>query len=97
MQIVMGLCADQLTCYHLDGISSKDDKPFSIQETWEQIVRATQKAWCERFHVRLNVAPLIICIPYIFADAILDSSAVLLKSKRLRFSLCLCCTSRAGL
>ena len=76
MQIVMGLCADQLTCYHLDGISSKDDKPFSIQETWEQIVRATQKAWCERFHVRLNVAPLIICIPYIFADAILDSSAV---------------------
>lgn len=49
------------------------------------------------FHVRLDVAHLIICIPYIMGDAILDSSTVLLKSKRLCFSLFLWCTPRAGL
>ena len=37
-----------------DICSCQDDKPFSIGETWEQIVRATQKArslccaWCGR-------------------------------------------------
>jgi len=31
----------------LESDDDKDDKPFSIGETWEQIVRATQKVYEE--------------------------------------------------
>ena len=29
------------------GLCRLQDKPFSVQETWEEIVQATQKARCK--------------------------------------------------